>query len=451
MAPGNNAGNVKWVEGLRGIASFLVICTHLARAFDYDLFYPSDWDTEKDVPIEQPRLLQLPIFRLPWQGRISVTIFAFLTGFVCALKPLRLARQGNYSSAYTAVAKSAFRRTPRLILPATIATCIVWSLAQMGALTVGSRCDSSWMRLSCPKTLPTLREEFWRLFVNLRMTWTYEFMAYDHHQWALLPLLKGSFIVYLTLVATIKLKFQYRMMLYTLMYAYFWQNAHKHTETFGMQVYFGMFLCDLANEPWAQKLCTHRWLSKLVSPALIFLGLYVASYPDGLPDRVATQPWSAQLQYFATYIFPEGEDLSVQKRYTALGVDLVCIGIWLSPHIKEWLSCRFLMYLGRSSFAVYLIHGTLMRTVLMWMIYGVSGQPWELMTNQETGEEYPKDYLHPYGPWVFYFAIPVWIGLVYVCAHMWTEYVDSWCDRVVRKLEDTVHETEEKDGGLLGH
>ncbi|KAL4965435.1 uncharacterized protein BDV14DRAFT_199841 [Aspergillus stella-maris] len=126
--------------GLRGVASFLIVHTHLARIWDMDLFSP------RDTEDAAPRFLQLPIFRIPWQGCLGVTIFAFMTGHVCALRPVKLSRNGNMLGAFTAVGKSAFRRPPRLILPATLALIISWAMAQRGALIAVKHSDCWWCR-----------------------------------------------------------------------------------------------------------------------------------------------------------------------------------------------------------------------------------------------------------------------------------------------------------------
>lgn len=54
-------------------------------------------------------------------------------------------------------------------------------------------------------------------------------MAYDDHQWALLPLLLSSMLVYILLVATVFMKFKYRMLVYIGMMLYFHQDAAKNT------------------------------------------------------------------------------------------------------------------------------------------------------------------------------------------------------------------------------
>ncbi|WEW59647.1 hypothetical protein PRK78_005126 [Emydomyces testavorans] len=431
----SNGRNVKWLDGLRGIASFLVLLTHLARAFDYNLFNARDTE---DGPT---RLLQLPVLRIPWQGRIGVTIFAFLTGYVCALKPLRLARAGNHQAAFSSIAKSAFRRPVRLILPATIAMIFAWIIAQFGAFTVGRRCDSGWLRASSVQVDGSLSNEIERLFRVFLATWTNGHMDYDDHQWALLPLLKGSMMVYVTLVATMYVQYRYRMLVYTIMYFYFWQNPAPDTETFGQQFFFGMFLSDMANHQPAQSFITsRRWSRIFFSSVIAAIGLYVASYPAHNAEWCS---WSNFLLQYSRYIFPP--EVNVGKRYTALGVDLLILAIYLSPSVKSLLSKRFFLWLGRNSFALYLTHGTLLRTVLTWMIYGISGEPWKEWKN-ENGEDEHSPYLPRGSTLNFAISIPTWFALAYIVAHYWTTYVDSFCARLTQRLENHVFEQSEKPG-----
>lgn len=195
--------------------------THLARAWDYDLFSPRDSE-DADA-----RFLQWPVVRVPWQGRIGVAIFAFLTGYVCALKPIKQSRAGDILGSFTSVAKSAFRRPPRLILPATVALCISWTMAQMGAFVVANRSDCWWCRYASPELEDTWGAEIMRLWENFWTTWTTGYMAYDDHQWALLPLLKASMLVYILLCITMFVRFGWRLVIYAVMLMYFHQNPTK--------------------------------------------------------------------------------------------------------------------------------------------------------------------------------------------------------------------------------
>ncbi|KAJ5948976.1 hypothetical protein N7454_002283 [Penicillium verhagenii] len=423
---GDPRKSVKWIDGLRGIASFLVVLTHLARAWDYDLFSPSDTEDA------DPRILQWPILRIPWQGRVGVTIFAFLTGYVCALKPLKQSRSGDTGGALTTVGKSAFRRPPRLILPASIALVISWVVAQFGGFVVANRSDCWWCRYASPELEDSFWKEVLRLLGNFLSTWTTGYMAYDDHQWALLPLLASSMLVYILIVGTVFMRFRFRMLVYIAMILYFHQDAAKNTETFQMQAVYGMLLSDLSYNTtlknWVQ---THRYLRKAITLPLAVLGLLIASYPGDHPEWAT---WSKTMFNAATYIFPPNVDIG--KRYTALGVDMIILAIYLSPTTKEFLANRLLLWLGKQSFAVYLIHGTMLRVVLCWMLYGITGQPWE--GPEAATDDIRDNWLPLRSPWVVGVSIPVWIAIVYACAAAWTAYVDTFCARMTAKLEKAV-------------
>ncbi|KAJ5786018.1 uncharacterized protein N7503_011230 [Penicillium pulvis] len=423
---GDPRKSVKWIDGLRGIASFLVVLTHLARAWDYDLFSP------RDTEDATPRILQWPILRIPWQGRVGVTIFAFLTGYVCALKPIKQSRSGDKGAALTTVAKSAFRRPPRLILPATIALLISWVVAQFGGFIVANRSDCWWCRYAAPELEDSFWKEVVRLGGNFLSTWTTGYMAYDDHQWALLPLLMSSMLVYIMLVATVFMRFKYRMLVYIGMMLYFHQDAAKNTETFQLQAIYGMLLSDLSYDTtlktWIQE---HRYLRKAITFPLAILGLLIASYPGENPEWAT---WSNGMFKAATYIFPP--DVNIGKRYTAIGVDMIILAIYLSPTTKDFLANRVLLWLGKQSFAVYLIHGTMLRVVLCWMLYGITGQPWD--GPEGATDDIRDDWLPLRSPWVVGVSIPIWIGLVYACATAWTAYVDTFCARMTAKIEKAV-------------
>ena len=194
----------------------MVTITHITRAWDIDLM------SARTSPEEPVRLLQYPILRVVPQGRIGVTIFAFLTGYVCALKPIKLARAGNPEAALKNISHSAFRRTPRLVIPAAFATLVAWTLCQFGAYEVAHRSDSNWLNIASPIRSTSLYDAAFAFFHAVIGTWTTGHNDYDDHQWTLLPLLKGAMLVYMTLYSTIYLKATQRMMVSLALYAYYW-------------------------------------------------------------------------------------------------------------------------------------------------------------------------------------------------------------------------------------
>lgn len=212
-----------------------------------------------------------------------------------------------------------------------------------------------------------------------------------------------------------------------------------HLETFQMQCVYGMLLSDLSYEmSFKELLEKYRWPRRFVALCLVSAGLFIASYPGEHPEW---STWSNYMYEMSQYIFPP--EVNIGKRYTALGVDMIILAIYISPSTKEFLSNRLLLWLGKQSFAVYLVHGTLLRVVLVWMLYGISGQPWE-ETVDENGNVIPPAWLPLRPPWVVAISIPCWLVLVYICATLWTNYVDPFCARMTQKLENLMFEEDEK-------
>ena len=188
----------------------------MCRAFDEDLFKPTSGE---GIP---PRILQYPIIRILFQGRVGVAIFSLVTGYVCALKPIRQCRAGNQDAAFSGIAKSAFRRFPRLLLPTTIATTLIWLFCQFGVFEVGNRIDSWWVNYTAPNMTPYFGEAVKSLIYHLVTTWTRSWNIYDNNQWTLLPLLKGSMLIYIMLFATAYVKPRYRMMVELGLFVYYY-------------------------------------------------------------------------------------------------------------------------------------------------------------------------------------------------------------------------------------
>lgn len=215
-----------------------------------------------------------------------------------------------------------------------------------------------------------------------------------------------------------------------------------------MQAVYGMFLSDISFEPaFKQFVEDHNCGRRVVSCILCLSGLLICSYPG---EHAEWATWSQFMKDAAHYIFPP--EVNIGRRYSALGVDLIIAAIYISPATKEFLSSSLLLWLGKQSFAVYLIHGTLLRTVLCWSLYGITGQPWNGQPTHGNGNPALDDHGGPLqpqwipirAPWVVGISIPAWTVLVYFCASLWTKYVDSFCANMTHKLEKLMFQEDEK-------
>ncbi|KHN95823.1 Acyltransferase 3 [Metarhizium album ARSEF 1941] len=409
--------HIAWITGLRGVASCLAISTHLARAFDPDLFHPASRD---GAPA---RLLQQPFLRVLVQGRLGVLIFFFITGYVCSMQPTRLHREPEL--ALSLMARSALRRTPRLVFPVTIITCVVWIMTQLGMFLVAQKSDSPFIVRTSPDRMLSLCAALRSLVDNTVASWTTGDNVYDRHQWTLLPLLAGSMRVYMFLLATSKIHPHYRMLASVLIFSYYYICADVN----GTQLIWGVFLCQVRYHPPAARLLAHRpSLFKCLSVVLMLAGFFAASFPEKQWHR---KPWSKYQHAILVTVLPKKAHLPYFS--SAIGLELITLSIFFNDVFQTLLCNQYLVWLGNQSFAVYLIHGPLMRSLLCWMVYGVRLPGQVDSQADETGES-AKAVLHYPGHLRTALALLIWMPANFGLAALWTRHVDPWCARAAETL-----------------
>jgi len=216
--------------------------------------------------------------------------------------------------------------------------------------------------------------------------------------------------------------------------------ANPDTETFECMFLFGVLLCDIGSEMDFRDFVNSRPRARrFVQTFLIILGLYVGSFPEG---NIGWAGWSRQLDRLNPYLFPSHTDPT--KRWSAIAWHMIVVGFWLSPTLQSMFSNKLFMWLGRNSFAVYLTHGLLLRTVLVRFIYGWTGASF---SKEEVKDGEPIFHWVPKSQnWlVWMIAIPLWYVILYTVAHLWTTHVDSWCAKATKWLETNMFESEEHE------
>lgn len=159
------------------------------------------------------RFLQKPIIRLVGQGPAWVSTFIILSGFVNALRPIKLARAGQVDSALANLATSSFRRSFRLFLPALAATIGSWFICQLGAYETARNSDAFWLAITSPRKSSSWSMAIDDLVRAVRDTWMFDpNNPYDQPQWALLYLLLGSMICFSALLMFVNLTPMWRVM-----------------------------------------------------------------------------------------------------------------------------------------------------------------------------------------------------------------------------------------------
>ncbi|KAL8729564.1 MAG: hypothetical protein Q9166_004644 [cf. Caloplaca sp. 2 TL-2023] len=382
-----------------------------------------------------PTLLQLPFLRCLVMGRASVAVFALVTGYVNSLSPLKKSRAGNADAALAGIAKSAFRRFGRFIIPAIVATVISWLACQFGAYNVAHLADSSWIRDTSPAPSTSFAGAFYDLFKNLGTTWIDGYNTYDRIQWTLTYLLQGSMMTYLSLFALIYVKPRWRMLILGGMFYFKWKSGDALV---GFNVFCGILLAEASIDPdIANFASAHPYIQAICSASMIIAGLFFCSFPEEHPEWTR---WSSNLLHLGHWIFPEGVEYA--RYYPGMGADILTTGIMFNATAKKILSHGFLCWMGKLSWPVYLLHAPLIRTVLTWVLFGASVRPPQ--GKDQDGNQLPPGWLPLAKPWVVIFAIPMFYVFLYRVAGLWSQYVDPWCTRVWQLFEDSVFRDDAK-------
>ncbi|HET9111928.1 MAG TPA: acyltransferase [Ktedonobacterales bacterium] len=148
----SRAPRVTYLDGIRGVAAFLVLIHHLAIVFfPGAIFGPS----MPSRPAAEYLFYATPFLDLPIQGNFMVCIFYALSGMALAYKPLSLSVGKRWESVVSGVA----RRYPRLMIPALVANLLTWAVllgyARLGArITALAATNTSWFPLWV-KTAPS--------------------------------------------------------------------------------------------------------------------------------------------------------------------------------------------------------------------------------------------------------------------------------------------------------
>jgi len=209
-------------QGLRGIASFLVLGSHIARSCAPIILSPALSENGASS------IWQQPLIRNIFMGRASIAVFAILAGYVNSLKAIRESRAGHADAALASISNSAFKRTGRFIVPAVTATLASWLACQLGAFRLAKQSGWEWIRDSSPEPSRSLPEAVYDLLLNIGRTWTEGSNAYDPVQWTLTFLLRGSMLVYLTSFALVHVQSSKRYLFYASLYFYyFWVGDGK--------------------------------------------------------------------------------------------------------------------------------------------------------------------------------------------------------------------------------
>jgi peptidoglycan/LPS O-acetylase OafA/YrhL len=399
-----------------------------------------------------------------------VAIFFVVGGYVISIKPLRLIHSGQTGAFNNTIVSSMFRRGIRLYLPALTATFITMVTVYIGLWEYPRQFiteDRQYIFYadSHPTQLPSFGWQLssWfretKLLTNVFTYYNNGFMLpyyphYDPHLWTVPFEYRSSTLLALALIAFSRCQTRARVILMacTIIYCGVWDRWEL--------VCFlgGSLLCELDtvsnilsnpnstperpeddNED-EEKLpdfeaCSNTqaaknslslyirkatcWIRKagnkrLFSAFLIFLSLYLLSSPNFSIESTPGYAW-------LTHIIPSS--YTDPKRFPhTLGALLITFCTTRSTALQRVFNSPFAQYLGKTSYALYIVHGPLIHIVG----YSVTPNVWRYITGMETA-------------WQWWLGLGIGSAILGTCVAVITDWfwrvVDVWSVSMCRRVE----------------
>ncbi|OJJ44574.1 hypothetical protein ASPZODRAFT_694755 [Penicilliopsis zonata CBS 506.65] len=406
-SPDHKLHKIAALDGLRGWACLLVFNFHFL--FTYTWKVAIGWGFAK----ENFSIFQLPIIHLLTSGHIMVAIFFVISGYVLSYKPLKTIRSRSWDQTFVVLASSTFRRGLRLYIPSIIGIAIVMAAVRMGVYNYSHVVVNEGQTIlgtneQHPIILPTFYMQLWdwyRTVVHLTDPWNWGlyYNYYNPHLWTIPVEFRCSIVLFLTILATSRLRSSVRIGLVAclLWFCVRWGRWDVVLFLSGML----MAEVDLIHGIWenpapapttassvdstptttkpfwnekapslpiqlppavhrAIRVChRNRWLGVFVT------GLYIGSSPNNGFKWTPGYIWLARLTpktYPEPHRFPQ-----------TIGAVLIVLAINRSPAIQRLFTNPFSQYLGRISFAFYIVHGPILHSLgysIMPSIWAVVGR-----------------------------------------------------------------------------
>lgn len=419
---GERLSPTAYLDGMRGLAAFIVFFCHY---FYTSLRIAEGWGSN-DSNYE---LFKLPFLRLVYAGPPMVAVFFIISGYALSLKPIKLARTQKWTDFATTMSSFVFRRAIRLFLPTAISTLFIVFLLRIGAYEWNREFsqDSTYhnnVQEIAPPRLETLSEQLWdwseHMFYFIHV-WGWEkyggSTSYDVHLWTIPVEFRASMMLFLTMLGLSRLRAAIRLMILAMLMTFTYKSDRWEMTLF----YFGMLYAELdvirgahTNPATCAALASHTSspllptteqfpssnkpmdfvgtghhqqqegkgtnssassassrLSRLAWGALSIFALYLLSQPDAQGEN--TPGW----RYLASLIPEWVEDK--YRYWQCFGAALFVFCVARMPTWQRFFNTAPIQYLGKLSYAIYLMHGPVLHTVgygierWAWSITGVEG------------------------------------------------------------------------------
>lgn len=372
-----------YLNGLRGLAALVVVIHHFAYVF---LVYATKGVGQAQFGFE--KIIYTSPLQLLVAGNFAVCIFFILSGFVLSYAFFQTGRTGL---ALAAATKRYFRLMPPILVSVLMSYAI---------LTLGFNFNHQAAEISGSPWLAN----FWPRAVSLGEAVYYGAVGIivgdsspgllNNALWTMKVEFLGSMLVFGFLAVFGKLR--WRWLIYAVLVAVSWNSYY-------LAFVLGMALCDVSNSRWSPKVLPWPAIGLLVIG-----GLALGAAP--IPGPTAT--------VYSSLAWPGADRYLIFILSHIIGALMLLVAIIYSPTLKTVFSSAPLRYLGKISFALYLLHVLVLGSYASYLF---------VLLNRSLS----------------YGVSLMWTGLAYVvialiAADIFTRYVDEpairWAGYIQRRL-----------------
>ena len=351
-----------YLDGLRGVASFVVFMGHYTE--ENLGWYTEPYGLYEDGAISSP--LQLPLIRVLYSARPMVHIFFIISGYVLSYKPIQQIHSQQVSALATTLSSSVFRRALRLFLPSII-TLFIMALAVHYGISDNRYADPFF---SISSQITNWWETCWKL---LGASWAIDDLGYPQPLynpalWTIPVEFAQSLLLFTTILGLSRCHINIRLFILTGIIVFCFYSGNIYTVEFlgGMFIAEVTLLQDsslytptssptilpryLIEEKPKKPECGSAVKSNLIQAfwiANLISGLFIASWTNDHVDEVwglrfldahTPEPYEGQRVWFCFGAF----------QIVAACTQLRCLQSIFTTDIAQ--------YLGNISYALYLTH-----------------------------------------------------------------------------------------------
>ena len=365
-----NLHKTAYLDGLRGFAAFLVywhhhvLWVHNADRLAQNSIFENGFGYDNKY-----YFATFPGIRLFFcGGHFAVSTFFVISGYVLSLKPLKLIEEGDPAALVQNIGSAIFRRWLRLFLPILITMLLYASSWHFFHLWVdGASPQGNW------------RDEMWFFYCEFK-NFSFIFkeggvpwFSYNMHLWSIPMEMKGSMVIFASLLAFSSCTVVARLWCQIVLMSYFMYIADGW---YCAMFVSGMFLADLSLLNNLEKL--PRLLSGLrpYKTVICYHALVVSIYLGGVPceNRDVDQLGRNRGWYLLSFLKPQAA-FDYKWFYLFWAATLLVGSISSIKWLKGFFETRPCQYLGRVSFALYMVHGPLLWTLgdRLYTAVGIKG------------------------------------------------------------------------------